>query len=147
MAGGGGEEGEFGLQIAPMLDILFVLLLFFMVSAGSQKKERDLSTPLPGNGAPDATATVPMNIKIDANNEVTMNGSGALDPIQKDIKKPSELEKKLASIMADNPEQPIVIMPSPKSTHQTIMDVLNACTGAKVKNIAFSGGGSGADSQ
>ncbi|NBR68735.1 MAG: biopolymer transporter ExbD, partial [Verrucomicrobia bacterium] len=27
--GGGGGEGEFGLQIAPMLDVMFVLLMFF----------------------------------------------------------------------------------------------------------------------
>jgi biopolymer transport protein ExbD len=135
---GGTEDGEFGLQIAPMLDILFVLLLFFMVSAGSQKKERDLISPLPGPSGPDNQ--IALNIRIDANNKVTLNGSGALDPIQKDIKKPSELERKLAAIVADNPDQPILVMPSPKSTHQTIMDVLNACTGAKVKNIAFSGG-------
>lgn len=138
MAGGGGEEGEFGLQIAPMLDILFVLLLFFMVSAGSQKKERDLVAPLPGPPAPqDSTTNVPININIDANNEVTMNGSGSLNAIAPDIKTPSELELKLASIITDTPDQPIVISPSPLAQHQTVMDVLNACTGAKVKNVAF----------
>ena len=35
-------DGEFGFQIAPMLDILFVLLLFFMVMAGAQKHETAL---------------------------------------------------------------------------------------------------------
>ena len=45
---GGVSDGEFGFQIAPMLDILFVLLLFFMVSAGAQKHEAALTTQLPG---------------------------------------------------------------------------------------------------
>jgi biopolymer transport protein ExbD len=134
--GGGGEEGEFGLQIAPMLDILFVLLLFFMVSAGTQKKERNLSSPLPGSGAPDPTAPVPMNININANDEVTMNGS-PYNVIMVDSKKPSELQLKLTGIIQDNDQQPIVINPSPLAHHQAVMDVLNACTGAGVKNVAF----------
>ena len=40
MAGGGGEEGEFGLQIAPLLDVLFVLHLFFMVNAGTKQQDQ-----------------------------------------------------------------------------------------------------------
>ena len=36
MAGGGSSDGDYGLQIAPMLDVMFVLLLFFMVMAGKQ---------------------------------------------------------------------------------------------------------------
>ena len=43
-------DGEHGFQIAPMLDILFVLLLFFMVSAGVQKREGAIRIPLPGRG-------------------------------------------------------------------------------------------------
>ena len=39
MAGGGSSDGDYGLQIAPMLDVMFVLLLFFMVMAGKQVKE------------------------------------------------------------------------------------------------------------
>lgn len=134
MASTGGEEGQFGLQIAPMLDILFVLLLFFMVSAGSQKKEANLVATLPTGGD---DSRVPVNLNIDSNNEVTMNGSGALNAVAPDVKTPSELELRLASIIADTPDQPIVISPSPLAQHQTVMDVLNACSGAKVKNLAF----------
>ena len=39
MAGGGGEGGDFGFQIAPMVDVVFVLLLFFMACAGQNIKE------------------------------------------------------------------------------------------------------------
>ena len=38
-----GEDGAFGFQIAPMVDVVFVLLLFFMACAGLSQKERFLN--------------------------------------------------------------------------------------------------------
>ena len=43
----GSEDGDVGFQIAPMVDVVFVLLLFFMASAGSQVVERELNISLP----------------------------------------------------------------------------------------------------
>ena len=54
----GSVDGEHGFQIAPMLDVLFVLLLFFMMSAGAQKHETNLTTQLPGGKS--ATAIEPV---------------------------------------------------------------------------------------
>src|SRR5215210_6154849 len=42
------EGGELGFQIAPMIDVVFVIMLFFMVMAGAVKVERELNTKLPG---------------------------------------------------------------------------------------------------
>ena len=41
------EEGDIGFQIAPMVDVVFVLLLFFMASAGSQIIPKELTINLP----------------------------------------------------------------------------------------------------
>ncbi|MEI6494225.1 MAG: biopolymer transporter ExbD, partial [Verrucomicrobiota bacterium] len=42
MAGGGAsEDGDIGFQIAPMVDVVFVLLLFFMSCAGQQIIEKE----------------------------------------------------------------------------------------------------------
>ena len=72
MAGGGSSDGDFGLQIAPMLDILFVLLLFFMVAAGSQKHEASIATQLPGSSP---GKFVPVQITIDADGQVNINNA------------------------------------------------------------------------
>ncbi|MBA3272733.1 MAG: biopolymer transporter ExbD, partial [Chthoniobacterales bacterium] len=42
------NEGNLGFQIAPMIDVVFVIMLFFMVMAGSVKEEKELNTQLPG---------------------------------------------------------------------------------------------------
>ncbi len=131
MAGSIGD-GEFGFQIAPMLDILFVLLLFFMVSAGAQKHEASLTTQLPGTGGP--SGNVPVAIGIDPDGQVNVAGQ-AVD-LPNDSKLP-ELVERLKAVVQSNDKQPVVITPSRSSKHQRVIDVLNACAAARVKNLAF----------
>src|SRR5271154_5404738 len=111
MAGGGNAEGEFGFQIAPMLDILFVLLLFFMVSAGAQKHEATLTTQLPG-GAPGGD--VPVQVGIDADGQVNVAGV-PLDTVE-DHTLP-QLVDRLKGVVAQNDKQPVVVTPSRSTRH------------------------------
>ncbi len=56
MASGGGGKGDPEFQIAPMLDVLFVLLIFFMSISTSQmlKIDNSITLPVAANGeAPD----------------------------------------------------------------------------------------------
>jgi biopolymer transport protein ExbD len=131
MAGGGGSDGEFGFQIAPMLDVLFVLLLFFMVSAGSQKHEAGLSTQLPG-GAPGTT--VPFEVGIDVDGQVSVAGAPIDDPADAAL---PQLVDRLKGVVTANNDQPVVITPTRSTRHQRVVDVLNACAAANVKNLAF----------
>ena len=41
-------EGNLEFQIAPMVDVIFILILFFMCSAGATRVENELSLKLPG---------------------------------------------------------------------------------------------------
>lgn len=130
MASGVGD-GEFGFQIAPMLDILFVLLLFFMVSAGAQKHEASLTTQLPG-GEPGPK--VPVQVGIDADGQVTVYDANVDAPTDHAL---PQLLSRLRGIVANDKQQPIIITPSRSTRHQRVVDVLNACSAAKVANLAF----------
>jgi len=130
MAGSVGD-GEFGFQIAPMLDVLFVLLLFFMVTAGSQKHEATLTTQLPG-GKPGAD--VPLEIGIDADGQVNVSGVPVGDAADSKL---GALVDRLQQVLASNQTQPVVITPMRSTKQQRVVDVLNACAAAKVKNLAF----------
>jgi biopolymer transport protein ExbD len=132
MAGGGGSDGEFGFQIAPMLDILFVLLLFFMVSAGAQKHEASLTTELPGAGKPGGD--VPVQVGIDSDGQVSVSGAPIDSPTDAGL---PALVDRLKGIVLANATQPVVITPTRSTRHQRVIDVLNACAAAKVKNLAF----------
>ena len=130
MAGSVGD-GEFGFQIAPMLDVLFVLLLFFMVTAGSQKHEATLTTQLPG-GKPGGD--VPLEIGIDADGQVNVSGVPVGDAADAKL---DPLVDRLTQVLASNATQPVVITPMRSTKQQRVVDVLNACAAAKVKNLAF----------
>ena len=132
MAGGGGSDGEFGFQIAPMLDILFVLLLFFMVSAGAQKHEASLTTQLPGNGKPGGQ--VPVQVGIDDDGQVNVAGAPLDSPTDHAL---PQLVERLRGVVAADATQPVVVTPTRSTRHQRVVDVLNACAAAKVKNLAF----------
>lgn len=130
MAGSVGD-GEFGFQIAPMLDVLFVLLLFFMVSAGAQRHEATISTQLPG-GQPGND--VPIKVELDAGGQVSINGEPTDDATGHAL---PQTVSRLKSIVAENDKQPVVLIPESSSRHQRVVDVLNACAAAGVKNLAF----------
>ena len=115
-----------------MLDILFVLLLFFMVSAGAQKHEASLTTQLPGTGGP--SGNVPVQVGIDADGQVNISGASYDSPDDNTL---PQLETHLEGIVKANPTQPIVVTPSRSTRHQRVVDVLNACAAANVKNLAF----------
>ena len=122
----------FGFQIAPMLDILFVLLLFFMVSAGAQKHETALTTELPGKGSPGTQ--VPVQLGIDGDGQVSISSIPYDGPTDRDL--PQTLARLKGIVQADT-AQPVIVTPSRSTRHQRVMDVLNACAAAGVKNLAF----------
>jgi biopolymer transport protein ExbD len=130
MAGSVGD-GEFGFQIAPMLDILFVLLLFFMVSAGAQKHEASLVTQLPG-GQPGGD--VPVRIGINEDGQVDIYGHPIDTPTDHQL---PDLTARLQNIVHAHATQPVVVTPTRSTTQQRVVDVLNACAAAGVKNLAF----------
>ena len=138
MAGSvGSEDGDMGFQIAPMVDVVFVLLLFFMASAGSQIVEKELTINLPsgaksGSGVPNT----PIIIDISPAGEVTMNNQGFGNAKDKDLVQLKEWLKNSVTEFGGN--DPVIIRPNPETRQERIVDVLNACAYAGVKNLTFS---------
>jgi biopolymer transport protein ExbD len=134
--GGGGEEGDFGFQIAPMVDVVFVLLLFFMACAGQNVKEGFFQIGLPSEGkAPPEKPVVPIIIDIDPNGNVFVNNEPmSSGPKDREL---AQLRDKLTTAMQTSEEDPVIIRPSPEARHERVVDVLQACRTARVKKLSF----------
>ncbi|MFV0337080.1 MAG: ExbD/TolR family protein [Chthoniobacterales bacterium] len=139
MAGGGvSEDGDVGFQIAPMVDVVFVLLLFFMASAGSQIIEKELNINLPsGRSGPSMgeAPPPPVIISIMADGTVLMNDRPFDSPGSKEL-------PELRAWLIDNIDRfgdkiPVIIKPEDTAVHGRIIDVLNAASAARVKNLTF----------
>lgn len=138
MAGGGvSEDGDVGFQIAPMVDVVFVLLLFFMASAGSQVIEKELNINLPsGRADSSGPPTTPIIIDIFPDGKIQMNNKVYDTPTSKDL---PELKAWLKeTIDKFGGKDPVILRPDPKTKHERVMDVLNAASAAGVTKLSFS---------
>jgi len=139
MAGSvGSDDGDIGFQIAPMVDVVFVLMLFFMASAGVQVVEKELAMNLPsGVGKPSDVPTTPIIIDITGDGQVSVNDQAYGGKDDEHLQGLRDFFK--SSIDQFGDKDPVIVRPSADTTHQRIMDVLNAAAASGVKNLAFSG--------
>ncbi len=134
--GGGGEDGDFGFQIAPMVDVVFVLLLFFMASAGQTITEGFFQIGLPSPGTPGTDkVSVPIVVDVDALGNVFVNNEPmSAGPKDRELK---QLTEKLSASMKASPEDPVIVRPNLDARHERVVDVLNACRVAHVAKLTF----------
>ena len=128
------------LQIAPLIDVVFLLLIYFMVSSSLKRSEADLSLSLPSQVAQSQSVKMPDEqiVEVLANGTIVLNGREFNDPQKRDM---SDLEHTLtryreASLLTGNPAM-ITVAPNDDSVHERVIDVLNACAGAGIKNVTF----------
>jgi biopolymer transport protein ExbD len=134
----GSEDGDIGFQIAPMVDVVFVLMLFFMASAGSQIVENELNISLPSRAAPireNLAAPTLIVIDISAEGQVVGNNQSFGTPNDRGL---VSLRDWLKSTQGFGSEDLLIIRPNSQTRHERIVDVLNACSAAGIKNLTFS---------
>jgi biopolymer transport protein ExbD len=139
--GGGGvsEDGDVGFQIAPMVDVVFVLLLFFMASAGSQVIEKELNISLPSGRSASAAGGVPSTpiiIDILPDGKIQMNNRVYDNPSSRELPELRAWLKETISKFGD--KDPVILRPDPNTKHERVMDVLNAASASGVTKLSFS---------
>ncbi|MFT6862056.1 MAG: biopolymer transport protein ExbD [Akkermansiaceae bacterium] len=139
------DEDEPGLDISSLIDVCFLLLIYFLVTTQIVKKEQELSTALPAV-APSETPPdlAPMLILLEANGSVSIkNESGVIELIESnaDVRKLSNLSQRLElhKSAADVASQKalVQIRVDGDAVQQRVTDVLNALAGAKITEITF----------
>jgi len=128
------------LQITPLIDVVFLLLIYYMVTASLVKKEADLSFILPAKGESQDPITLPIEVLIEVSDlgEITINGivfgeTGiGLDDLI------SELLSYKEAAEASQSDFIVNILPDDAAKHGRIISVMDACATAKVKNMSFS---------
>jgi biopolymer transport protein ExbD len=134
------DDGTLGFQIAPMVDVVFVIMLFFMVMAGAVKVEQELPTRLPGRAeaSPNAEFTDETVITISDEGEVSLNDEPMGEPSNKEL---PQLRASLLRLkqLADSAKQPAVvtIMSDSHAKYSRTIDVLDALAFAKITNVTF----------
>ncbi len=126
------ENGDPGFQIAPMVDVVFVLLLFFMASLGSLVTEKGISVKLPTRAGAGSTLVV---IDITAAGEVTVNNQlfGAADDRRLDRMR----QWFRGAIEEFGDSDAVVIRPTGEVRQQRVVEVLDAVAASGVTKLSF----------
>ncbi|MEI8340876.1 MAG: biopolymer transporter ExbD [Verrucomicrobiota bacterium] len=120
----------FGFQIAPMVDILLVLLVFFIVTWNFALSENELDVKIPS--AQKAKEPQPYAGQVVIN--VRADGSIVL---QHKTLTPQQLREKLSDLSKLFPDQAIILRGDQKADYKSIVDVLDICRMANIWNVAF----------
>ncbi|MHB8900441.1 MAG: ExbD/TolR family protein [Thermoguttaceae bacterium] len=97
------SEGEFGLQMTPMIDCVFQLLIFFLLSFKIAAPEGDFNIKMPAQaaaGVPDSAALPPIKIRITAAENGKIAGIKFADVSVNNL---SDLRTKVRQIVGDAP--------------------------------------------
>ena len=131
------------VAMTPLIDCVFLLLVFFMVSTTFNKQEADISFALPGTAEQSDTVEIPDEqiIQITEQGNVYLNDleyDSPNDPAMPELIKTLTLFRQTAE--ANKVPAMITIAPEDKVKQQRVVDVLNACTAAKINNVTFAVG-------
>lgn len=132
------DDEEF--QMSSMIDIVFLLLIYFLVTSSLAKSEADLGIQLPGTVVQTTSVKMPDEqiIEIDPQGAVILNGMVFDSSNSREM---PELVRTLirfrqASEAANNPAM-VSIQADEAVSHQRVIDVMNACAAANIKNVTF----------
>ena len=129
------------MQMGPMIDMVFLLLVFFMVTAKPIKQESDISLGLPGTVSAEETVELPdeQRIRIEDDGSIVLNDSVLGAPADSDLGELVATLKRFKESSDANKTEALVTLDAADGTnHQRIVDVLNACARADITGVTFS---------
>jgi biopolymer transport protein ExbD len=127
------EPKVVGFMIAPMVDILLVVLVFFIVTWNFALSENELDVRVPT--ATKANEPQPYVGQVVIN--VTARGGIV---VNRQEKSPAELLEQLKKLSQLYPDQAVIVRGDQAVDYKHIVDVLDICRQADIWNVAFATG-------
>ncbi len=133
-------ESEDGFSLDSMLDIVFLLLIYFMVTAAFVKEEADISMSLPSRVQQEEPLDMPEEQIIDilADGTVMLNGQPYDAPENHDLPQLTTILTRFRQASADAKVPAFIIVQAvDEARQQRVIDVLNACAVAGITLVSF----------
>jgi biopolymer transport protein ExbD len=121
------EENSSDIDLTPMLDVVFIMLIFFIVTA-SFIKESGLEVNRPDAATADKKENVNILVAISATDEIW------IDQRRIDVR---SVRSVIERMHAENPKGAVVIQADKASTTETVVSVLDASRAAGVYDVSL----------
>jgi biopolymer transport protein ExbD len=131
------EDGDPEFQVAPMVDVLLVLMLFFMAITSTEVLQKDKNLTL-------AEAKHAKKIEGNKKNEIVINvGWDGVDSTAQfsmggiPYATAGAMQESLTTRHQDRPEAYVVIRADKDAQYSNIAEVMNACASAGISTVTF----------
>ena len=121
------EEESEEINLTPMLDVVFIMLIFFIVTA-TFIKEAGIQVERPDAVTADSQEDAAILIAISPNDEIW---------IDREERDPRVIRSVIERLHAENPKGSIVIQADEGSTHEMLVIVMEAAKAVGVTNVAI----------
>lgn len=121
---------EPALNLTPMIDVVFLLIIFFMVGSRFADDEREMAVRLPTTAETLSLTSLPdpLTIAVDRAGATTLDGT----PVTAD-----ELLEELEAAKANFAGQAVVVRGDREAAYQQLVDALAVCRSAGIENISL----------
>ena len=123
------EDEETEINLTPMLDVVFIMLIFFIVTA-SFIKEAGIDVRRPEASEALAKKKANILVAISSTNEIWIDGK---DTDERAVKATFE------RLLAENPEGSVVIQADKEAYTETVVVVMDAARQAKIARVSIAG--------
>lgn len=122
-----GDEASAEIDLTPMLDVVFIMLIFFIVTA-SFVKEAGIEVNRPEASTAEQRENVNILVAISANNEIWID--------QRRVDKRS-VRSVIERLRAENPKGAVVVQADMASNTETVTTVIDAARAAGVVDVSL----------
>ena len=125
------EREKVDLNITPLIDVVFLLLIFFMVST-TFERESEINITLP-ESSKEVTAAKPdsINIGIDANSRIFINDKALLNS------QLSTIKEAIYDALGSLEDASVIISADAETNHQSVIRVMDAARQLGLIRITF----------
>lgn len=119
-----------GFQLAPMVDVVFLLLCFFVTSQLFAQWETEIDVQLPTAVTGEAPQRLPGEVilNVRAGGEILVNGR---------MLSQDQLGSMLGKLASNFPGQPVLVRADRSTAYEHVIHVLDRCRQADIWNISF----------
>lgn len=113
------SQDETLINLTPLIDVVFLLLIFFMVST-TFTRESELQIELPeANGQPVAAEAERIDVVIDADGDITVNGETLVSNEEQNLRRAVKVKAE------GNTQLPFVITADARTPHEYVVRAMD----------------------
>lgn len=120
------DQSSPAVELTPIVDMVFLLLIFFLVATTFHQEEREMQVALPvaNNAGPISAALRELVINVGEDGTIVVSGKAM---------EPEALETLITDLVANNPQQKVTVRGDRATAYANVVRVLDICKGAGIQ--------------